>query len=447
MERLIKSSKACSVYPLKLSQPLGAIYATLGIKGSIPLVHGSQGCAAFAKTFLTRHFNENIPMQTTALSEITTVMGNDEDLHTAIKNVIDKNKPEFIGIISTGVSETRGDDVNGYIKRFFENYKEYSYTNTKIAFFSTPDYIGSFHDGYKQVINSVVKSFVQNTTHKTKAQVNVLLSYCLTAKDIDTLETLIKQFGFEPIIFPDLRSLDGHVRGFSSITKYGTDVRDIQKMSSSMITIAIGESVKEAGEYLEKNFMIPMFYYDSLIGVENFDNLISLLINISGKDAPTEIKRWRNRLIDVMLDSHFYLTDKKIAVVGEPDFVSGIVRFLSTEIGAKFPIVVVPTYSVNLENILVDKVVIGDIEDLLTTISSNIDLLIGNTNLRHISEITGIPHYRVGIPIFDRLGHFLRGYIGYEGTTNFVLEIANLIMEEDEKKSYKVPDYIKGGKR
>jgi len=118
MAEIKVSRKACSVYPLKLSQPLGAIYALLGVKGSMPLVHGSQGCAAFAKTFLTRYFSENIPMQTTALSEIATVLGRDDELHIALKTIMEKHNPELVGVVTTGVSETRGDDTEGSVKRF-----------------------------------------------------------------------------------------------------------------------------------------------------------------------------------------------------------------------------------------------------------------------------------------------------------------------------------------
>lgn len=442
MAELIRSSKACAVYPLKMSQPLGAVYAVLGVKNSMPIMHGSQGCASFAKTFLTRHFWENIPMQTTALSEIVTIMGGDENLHTALKNVIEKNKPEFVGVVSTGVSETRGDDTEGSIKMFRELYDEYSHT--KIVFVSTPDYVSSFHEGYSKAVSSILRSLLRGPMKKNPNQINLLISYSMTAKDIDTIEELVKSFGFKPVIFPDIRSLDGQAKAFSSITQYGTDIRDIEKMPASTITIAIGESVKEAGEYLEKKFMIPMFYYDSLIGLENFDRLISLLINLSGKEPPESVKRWRDRLLDAMVDSHFYLTGKKVVMAGEPDFLWGMTNFLTKEMGAEVSLIVSPTYTDGLEDLPVGKVIIGDLEDIPLHIDgSDIDLLIGNTNLRHIAKEIKAPHYRVGIPIFDRLGHFLKGYIGYESTANLIFELANLLMEKDEEASYHIPEHIK----
>jgi nitrogenase molybdenum-iron cofactor biosynthesis protein NifN len=437
---LKESRKACSVYPLKLSQPLGAVYFFLGIKGSIPLMHGSQGCAAFAKTFLTRNFSENIPMQTTALSEIATVMG-DDNLHTALKNIIEKHNPGLIGIVSTGVSETRGDDVEGSVKRFKELYPDYAYK--KLIYVSTPDYEGSFHDGYRKAILSTVKALVKRAYSKRSNQINVILSYSLTAKDVDTIKEVIESFGLRPILLPDLSSsLDGSSKGFSSITTGGTNVEEIEFMSASIATITIGESTKEAGEYLEGRFMIPNFYFESLYGLKNFDRLVRLLMNLSGKEADEKLKKWRSRLLDAMVDTHFYLTGKKIAIAGEPDTLYGISDFLVREMGMEVSYAVAPTRSECLKELPFEEVIIGDLEDI-TLLTEHVDVVIGNTNARHVAKKLKIPHYRIGIPVFDRLGHFLKGFIGYEGSINLIFDLANLLLERDEEESYRIPEYIR----
>ncbi len=41
----------------------------------MPLFHGSQGCTSFALVLLVRHFKETIPLQTTAMDEVATVLG------------------------------------------------------------------------------------------------------------------------------------------------------------------------------------------------------------------------------------------------------------------------------------------------------------------------------------------------------------------------------------
>ena len=62
MAEIIHSKKALAVNPLKVSQPIGASLAFLGLARSLPLMHGSQGCTAFGKVFFVRHFREPIPL-------------------------------------------------------------------------------------------------------------------------------------------------------------------------------------------------------------------------------------------------------------------------------------------------------------------------------------------------------------------------------------------------
>jgi len=80
MAEIIKRAKALSVNPLKASQPVGAALAFLGLRNAIPMLHGSQGCTAFGKVFFVRHFREPIPLQTTAMDQISTVMNADENV-------------------------------------------------------------------------------------------------------------------------------------------------------------------------------------------------------------------------------------------------------------------------------------------------------------------------------------------------------------------------------
>ena len=39
--------KALRINPAKTCQPVGALYAALGVHGCLPHSHGSQGCVAF----------------------------------------------------------------------------------------------------------------------------------------------------------------------------------------------------------------------------------------------------------------------------------------------------------------------------------------------------------------------------------------------------------------
>jgi nitrogenase molybdenum-iron protein NifN len=140
--------KACAVNPLKMSQPIGGAFAFMGLRGSMPLLHGSQGCTSFGLTLFVRHFKEAVPLQTTAMSEVATVLGGLDNVEQAILNIYNKTKPEIIGICSTGVTETKGDDVEGYIKLIREKHPQLA--KFPLVYVSTPDFKDAFQDGWER---------------------------------------------------------------------------------------------------------------------------------------------------------------------------------------------------------------------------------------------------------------------------------------------------------
>ena len=110
------SKKSCAVNPLKMSQPIGGALAFMGVSNCMPVLHGSQGCTSFGLVLFVRHFREAIPLQTTAMNEVATILGGLDNIEQSILNIVKRANPEVIGICSTGVTETKGDDVDGYLK-------------------------------------------------------------------------------------------------------------------------------------------------------------------------------------------------------------------------------------------------------------------------------------------------------------------------------------------
>ena len=106
MSDVLKRCKPLSVNPLKASSTLGASLAFLGLRRAIPMMHGSQGCTAFGKVFFVRHFREPIPLQTTAMDQIATVMSADENVVEGLRTICEKSQPDVIGLPTTGLSET-----------------------------------------------------------------------------------------------------------------------------------------------------------------------------------------------------------------------------------------------------------------------------------------------------------------------------------------------------
>src|ERR1035438_3762520 len=165
MARLTISTKHCMVNPLKMSPSIGAALAFLGVDRSMPLLHGSQGCTSFGLVLFVRHFRESIPMQTTAMTEVATVLGGLENVEAAIVNIAGRAKPEIIGICSTGVTEVKGDDVDAFIKLVRANHPELSHI--RLVYVSTPDFKGAFQDGWSKAVARMVEQLVEPADRKS----------------------------------------------------------------------------------------------------------------------------------------------------------------------------------------------------------------------------------------------------------------------------------------
>jgi len=432
MAKVLASNKSCTVNPLKMSQPVGGALAFMGIQGCMPLLHGSQGCTSFGLVLFVRHFREAIPLQTTAMSEVATVLGGFENVQEAVLNIANRAKPEIIGICSTGVTETKGDDVEGFIKLIRANHPELDHI--ALVYVSTPDFKGAFQDGWAKAVDQMVETIVERNLERPNVdapagrKINVLPGCHLTPGDIEELRDVIESFGLRPHFLPDLSgSLDGHIPDdFTPTTLGGISVPEIRALGSALATIAIGEQMRGPAISLEHKTGVPYKLFDRLTGLAACDELMNYLSRISGTPVPSKFRRQRSQLVDAMLDGHFHFGGKKVAIGAEPDLLWSIANFF-TEMGSHITAAVTTTASPVLESVPADEVLIGDLEDLEQR-ASYADLLVTHSHGRQAAERLNIPFYRLGMPTFDRLGAGHLVSVGYRGTRNLIFEIGNLFM-------------------
>ncbi len=431
MAKVSISKKACTVNPLKMSQPIGGALAFMGVKGCMPLLHGSQGCTSFGLVLFVRHFREAIPMQTTAMSEVATVLGGYENVEQAVVTIANRAKPAMVGICSTGVTEIKGDDVDGFITLIRDKRPELDHL--PLVYVSTPDFKGAFQDGWANAVTRMAEVLVETpaaNAARDANRINILPGSHLTPGDLEELRDIVEAFGLVPSFLPDLSgSLDGHIPDdFTPTTIGGISIEEIAGMGRASWTIAIGEQMRDAAVALEKKAGVPFRLFDRLTGLAPNDAFIAFLAKISGEPVPAKFRRQRSQLLDAMLDGHFSFGGKRIAVGAEPDLLFGVSSWLA-EMGCTIPAAVTTTGSPILEKVPADEVLIGDLEDLENR-SQGCDLIVTHSHGRQMSERLGIPLFRYGLPIFDRLGAAHRVSVGYRGTRDLIFEIGNMFMAQ-----------------
>lgn len=433
MAEIVQSKKALAVNPLKVSQPIGASLAFLGLARSLPLMHGSQGCTAFGKVFFVRHFREPIPLQTTAMDQVASIMGADDNVVEGLRVLSEKSKPDVIGLVTTGLSETQGTDIRRTVKTFRAQHPEYD--GVAVVPVNTPDFLGCLESGYALAVEAIIDTLVpegQSVGRRPK-QVNVLASGMLTPGDIEAIREWVESFGLRAVVLPDIGdSLDGHLTEaeFSSLTIGGTPRAEIEIMGESAATLVIGPSLNKAADLLKTRTGVPDYRFAGLMGLDACDAFTEALAEISGQPVPARIDRWRAQLQDAMVDCHFMLGFARVALAADPDLLGMQATFL-TGMGAEIVAAVSPAKHESLAGLSVAKIVIGDLEDLEKDARANgAQLVIANSHAAQTAERLGLPLMRAGFPQYDTVGGYARTWVGYRGSRQALFDLANIMLRQ-----------------
>lgn len=431
-----------TINPAKICQPIGAVYAYLGIHGCMPLSHGSQGCCSYLRMVLSRHYREPVLVTTSSFYEGTAVFGGASNLKQAIINTAKMYKPKVIGISTTCVAETIGDDVSAIVGDVkIDNSID---DDIDVLFCNTPSYVGSHITGYANAVLSMVKSFAGKDSI-SEERINIIPGFIEPA-DIREIKRLVNLLGVKTNIFPDQSGvLDAPMT--ENQPRYpagGAKLESIKASSSAKATFAFGRvAASSAANYLEDRFNVKSFINPTPIGIRNTDQFLMNLKELSDKPIPEEITEERGRLVDMMTDAHPHFHAKKVAVFGDPDVVNGLVslilemgmwpRYVLT--GTASEIFVKETEELIKEQGLESEVISpGDLFTLHQKIKKeSVDLIIGNSYGKLIALYEDIPLIRVGFPITDRanLHHF--PIVGYAGAARLVERIGNTLLDRKDR--------------
>ncbi len=431
MALIVSLPKPLSVSPLKVSAPLGGALAFMGIEGCLPMFHGAQGCTAFALVALVRHFREAIPLQTTAMNEITTILGGADNVEEALLTVARRAQPKVIGLLSTALTETRGEDMEGDLKAIRARQPELD--GVAVVPVATPDYIGGLETGWSKAVEAMIRCLpIDAKDPAGRPQVNILPGVNMTPGDAEALKDIVEDFGLEPILLPDLAaSLDGHLPGrWVATTLGGTRLDQVARLGQSRLTIAFGEHMRSAGEALRRRFGVPLLVIDRFSGLEAADRLMVGLAHAAECPVPERYRRQRSQLIDAMLDGQFSFAGRRVAVAGEPDLLWTMGRLVA-EMGAEVVAAVTTGPAPFLAGFPADRVVVGDLDDFEEQIAESgaCDLAIANSNAAQLADRQGIRLFRAGFPVFDRLGVAQRSSVGYRGTRDLIFSLAGMLAE------------------
>jgi nitrogenase molybdenum-iron protein NifN len=438
----IGSDSCATTNACKLCTPLGACLAFLGVEGGIPFLHGSQGCATYIRRYLISHFREPVDIASSNFSESAAVFGGEEVFATGMTNVARRYRPSLIGVATTCLSETIGDDVPRLVARYLATCAP---DGPEVVRVSTPAYSGTHAEGFHAAVLSLVEHFAEEGPRLD--QVN-LMPGMVSPADLRYLEELFTSFGLSVVILPNYaNSLDGPIDGTPSFPT-ATTVEAIRSVGRSRATLELGATLgsrSTAGSFLEARFGVPLISLGLPIGISSSDELFRVLEKLAGRETPSGHLAERGRLVDAYVDGHKYLAGKRVCVYGEEDLVAALAGFFA-EIGIEPALCVSGGSSGVLAQAINDvascfsstaKVMentdLGRLEELVR--EDPPDIMVGHSKGYRIARAAGLPLLRLGFPIHDRIGAQRLLHLGYRGTQELFDRLVNALLEAKQEAS------------
>jgi nitrogenase molybdenum-iron protein beta chain len=433
---------ALTINPAKTCQPVGAMYAALGIHNCLPHSHGSQGCCAYHRSSLTRHYKDPIMATTSSFTEGASVFGGQANLVEAINNIFTIYGPDIVAVHTTCLSEVIGDDLGQIINKALADGKIPK--GKRVIHTNTPSFKGSHVTGFANMTQSMVSYLSENTGMKT-GQINIIPGF-VEPSDMAEIKRILSLMGVKGIIFPDTSGVvNGPLDGrFHMYPKGGATVGQIKSAGDSALTIALGRTASlPAAKLLDTKCGVRFEDLELPIGISATDTFVDTLRKAAGVSVPDSMMVERGQVVDVLTDNHQYFYGKKAALVGDPDQLVSLVQFL-TDMGMKILYVVTGTpagtkFRDSIRRFTGEDTIVkyGAEADMFyfhqLIKSAKPDLIFGNTYAKYIARDEDIPLIRIGFPIYDRVGHQYFPVVGYRGALRLMEKILNALLDRQDR--------------
>jgi nitrogenase molybdenum-iron protein NifN len=429
----------------KLCTPLGACLAFRGVEGCIPFLHGSQGCSTYIRRYLISHFREPIDIASSNFHEDSAIFGGSKNFSQGALNITRQYQPQLIGVATTCLTETIGEDMGRLLHELKEKHGENA--TAPIVHVSTASYRGTHMDGFHSAVRELVNQLAVAGAPTPRV---ALFPGMVSAADLRHLKEIMADFGLPLTLLPDYsETMDGATwSDYEKLQSGGTPVADVRALGSVRTVIEFGRvlaGTKTGGAVLHEKFSIPQRLLGLPIGILESDAFFNALAEIAGVEIPVKYQRERGRLVDSLIDGHKYAFEKRAIVYGEEDLVIGLTALL-VEIGVTPVLCATGARSKKFEKCLRAAVPMLPGETLvkegfdfaeIAEVAPDLkpDFLIGNSKGYSLARKMQIPLIRVGFPIHDRIGGQRVLHLGYRGAQELYDRIVNSLLEGKQDDS------------
>jgi nitrogenase molybdenum-iron protein beta chain len=430
------------VNPAKACQPLGAVFAAAGFERTMSFVHGSQGCVAYYRSHLSRHFKEPCSAVSSSMTEDAAVFGGLQNMIDGLANTYKLYSPKMIAVSTTCMAEVIGDDLQSFISN--AKTKGSVPEDFDVPFAHTPAFVGSHTTGYDNMVKGILEHFWKGKTRVDNGSINIIPGFDgFAVGNNRELKRVLDLMGVSYNILSDVSDQfdtpsDGEYRMYDG----GTPLEVVKDAVNAKATVSLQEYCSPKTLEYAASFGQETASFHYPLGVGGTDELLMKISEISGKAIPKALELERGRLVDAIADSQAYLHGKTYAIFGDPDFVYAMARFVLETGGEPRHLLATngnKVWAEKLEALLATspfgkegKVYAGkDLWHLRSLLATEpVDLLIGNSYGKYLERDCGVPLIRLMFPIFDRHHHHRFPVWGYQGGLRVLVTVLDKIFDK-----------------
>jgi nitrogenase molybdenum-iron protein beta chain len=439
--------EALVVNPAKACQPLGAVFASAGFEKTMSFVHGSQGCVAYYRSHLSRHFKEPSSAVSSSMTEDAAVFGGLNNMIDGLANTYSLYEPKMIAVSTTCMAEVIGDDLQSFITN--AKNKGSVPQDFDVPHAHTPAFVGSHVDGYDNMIKGILEHFWKDKERVAGEKITLIPGFDgFCVGNNRELKRMLDLMGVDYTLLQDASDTydtpsDGEFRMYSG----GTTLGDTADALNAKATLSLQKyCTRKTLDYVAtKGQEVVNFHYP--LGIRGTDELLFKISELTGKDVPEALTLERGRLVDAMADSQSWLHGKKYAIFGDPDVVYGMTRFI-LETGGE-PIHCLATngtkqWEEEMKQLLASSPFgasgqvwagkdLWHLRSLLFT--EPVDFILGNSYAKYLERDTKTPLIRTAFPIFDRHHHHRFPVMGYQGGLRLLTTILDKIFDKLDQET------------
>lgn len=449
----VKSRVGC-INPIFTCQPCGAQFASIGIKDSIGIVHGGQGCVMFVRLLFSQHFKESFELASSSVHEDGAVFGAVKRVEEAV-DVLLMRYPhvKVVPIISTCSTEVIGDDIDGVVNKLNKGLLKEKFADREVHLIPihTPSFVGSMISGYDVAVKDFVSHFARK--EEPNGKINLITGW-VNPGDVTVLKHLLSKMGIDATVLFEIESFDSPLMPHGNYVSHGnTTMEDLEGTANAIGTIALNRyEGGKAATFLEEEFGVPSIIGPTPIGIRNTDTFLQNLKKMTGKPIPESLVKERGIALDAITDvTHMFLADKRVAIYGNPDLVIGLAEFcLDLEMKPVLLLlgddhsgygndsrIKALQEKVDFKMEIITNADLWELDNRLKNEGLKLDLILGHSKGRFTAIDNNVPMLRVGFPVYDRAGQYRHPVVGYAGAIWLAEQMANTIFTDMEYKRNK----------